>query len=387
MMRGGWLIGLLAVLTISGSQAAFAEKAPRADLAVELQTRVSATRAARGVPGLGALLIADGRVQALAVAGERAVGTGVAVEKSDLWHIGSNAKAMTATLIARLVEQEALSFDSTMEELFGAATPDMHPDIRGVTIADLLTHTSGIKANLGIIDRIRYRGSSQPAREQRSRLVRELLNGAPAREPGARFAYSNLGYILAGAAAEAVTGEAFETLLEREVFAPLGVAAFGFGAPGRKDVVDQPRGHRRGLGGRSAVAPGPGADNLELYGPAGTVHVSLRDWAKFAIDHLKGPTGAGRLLLRETYERLHSPAVDAGDFSYAMGWGVREDEVGRPFLSHAGSNTMWFAVIRLYPEQGAGVLVAANDGSRNSEAGVRELAKSLAELVLEAPAE
>jgi CubicO group peptidase (beta-lactamase class C family) len=94
-------------------------------------------------------------------------------------------------------------------------------------------------------------------------------------------------------------------------------------------------------------------------GPAGTVHASLGDWAKFAALHL-GVVGDAPLLQRASLKALHTPP-DEGP--YALGWVVtRRPWAPGPILTHSGSNTMWHCVAWLAPEARFGVLVACNEG-------------------------
>ena len=82
--------------------------------------------------------------------------------------------------------------------------------------------------------------------------------------------------------------------MQEELFGPLGMTSAGFGAPG------EPADARRSPGdtaapSRGPVEPGPNADNPPAIGPAGTVHASLADWAKYAALHLRGAQGRDRL--------------------------------------------------------------------------------------------
>lgn len=103
------------------------------------------------------------------------------------------------------------------------------------------------------------------------------------------------------------------------------------------------------------------ADNPPSLGPAGTVHATLRDWAKFARLHLGVAPENGRpLLTTEALQALHTPP-SGGD--YPLGWVVtKRPWAPGPILTHNGSNTMWFCVAWLAPEAKFGVLVVCNDG-------------------------
>jgi len=145
----------------------------------------------------------------------------------------------------------------------------------------------------------------------------------------------------------------------------------GFGAPGVARALTQPRGHRRGV----PVEPGPLADNTPVIGPAGTVHLSLADWAKFAALHLAGLRGESHALRPETFTRLYTPSPGT---DVAMGWGVDDwpGGIGR-LVTHAGSNGSWFARIVLSPTRNLAILVAINSGGAEAEKATDETVLAL----------
>src|SRR5262249_15647728 len=150
-------------------------------------------------------------------------------------------------------------------------------------------------------------------RAQRAALAKLYLAQAPSLPPGTQFQYSNLGFILAGAAAEQRTGKSWEDLVRGEVFGPLGITEPGFGAPGNSGAPAQPGGHEEKNG--AYVPLEPDAENAETpaaIGPAGLIHISLRDWLKFATDQMDGAHGHGKLLKAETYSALHTPISSTG---------------------------------------------------------------------------
>jgi hypothetical protein len=75
------------------------------------------------------------------------------------------------------------------------------------------------------------------------------------------------------------------------------------------------------------------------------------------------PSARTKLVKPETLEKLHAPAP--GDPKYAMGWMIADSQpwAGGPALTHAGSNTMWFAVAWLAPGKDFAVLVARNQAN------------------------
>lgn len=276
---------------------------------------------------------------ALAVAGLRRAGEAAEVAVDDLWHIGSLTKSMTATLAARMVEDGRIGWDSTIGAVLGPAHPGMSDAWREVTLEALLRHASGMRANPGLLARL-VQGDVA-----RADYVGAMLAEGPVGPLGG-FLYSNAGYVVVGAMLEAAGAAPWEVLVAREVFGPLGMTSAGFGPP----EGDQPQGHRGGLlGGLRPVPPGPRADNIPALGPAGRVHLSAGDMLRYLRAHLVGDPG---YLSADSWARLHR-AEGPGD--YALGW---VDTGG--VLRHSGSNTMWFAQMRLHRAEGVAVFVAVN---------------------------
>lgn len=351
---------LLAALLVCPGAALFAQVPAAAPPAVEavadLAELLAPIRAKHGVPALGAAVLVDGRLQALGVTGIRRVGHDEPVTSDDLWHLGSCTKAMTATLLARAVEAGKLQWTTTV----AAGLPDlaaaMHEPSRAITLQQLLQHRSGLPGKPPEdlwSELFRWEGTTAEARTE---VCKRMLGVAPVAAPGERFLYSNAGYMVAGAMAERALGASWEQAMQRDLFAPLGITTAGFGMPGDPKQTTQPWGHRPN--GKHHVAVF--ADNPASLGPAGTVHMTLRDWAKFAALHLGEVPASGALLQPATLAALHTLPT-RGD--YALGWGVVERSWATgPILTHNGSNTMWFCVAWLAPEAKFAVLVTCNLG-------------------------
>ena len=317
------------------------------------QAFAEALRTETGAPGAGVGWIVDGKV-AVAVAGVRARGTDAAVGPQDLWHIGSNATAMTATLVARLVEAGVVGWDDTVGERL--ADLDPRGDYRDVTLEMLLSHRAGLPANLGFFATRALSGprNRRDVMADRRSYARSVLGHEPDLPPGSGFLYSNAGYVVAGAMLEAATGQSWEDLMEAWVFEPLDMETVGYGAPGNAQTLSQPRGHGGPFAwSRGAVAPGPDADNIPAMGPAGTLHMSLRDHLRFLRAHLARP---GSFLTQDSWDRLHADVAGQG---YALGWSLRSDGA----LVHAGSNTYWFDIALVDPVRGIVVALVVNDGA------------------------
>ncbi len=325
-------------------------------------------RDAHQLPGLIGGIVRGDMLASIAAAGVRKIGSAEPMQVQDQVHIGSNTKAMTATLLGMLVDDGLLTWSSTIRELFPEVASRLHPNFQTVTLADLLTHRAGLPHDASW-DRL----PGLTTTDQRRAALLSLLSKPPLSRPGTVFAYSNAGYVMAGLMAEEVSGQSWEDLIQQRLFEPLGMKSAGFGPPGQSngDRIDQPWGHRQMFGRFEPVLH----DNPPCMGPAGTVHCSVPDWGKFAALHLRGAEGKGRLLKPATFRTLHTPPP-GGD--YAGGWTVGEQSWARgKTLSHNGSNTYWYASIWIIPAQDLATLVATNQAGSAAETACDEATREL----------
>jgi CubicO group peptidase (beta-lactamase class C family) len=338
-----------------------------------------------------AIMVLDGNtVIARGVSGVRKRGSPDLATLDDKWHIGSCGKAITATVMATLVDDGTLAWHTSPAMVFRDDVEKIHAAWGKVTLEQLLSNRAGAPADLDADDLWTNLCKQQGSQlQQRLQLVRGVITRPPTGYPGHQFVYSNAGFAIAGAMGEKLTGKAWEDLAGERVFRPLGMASAGFGAPGTAvkgdgDAIDQPRGHLlAGL----AVEPGTDADNPPAIAPAGTMHMTLDDWGRFVGFHLTGRArddALGLALSADSLRTLHTSmgTMDAkSEDGYAMGWIVTQRPWAKPkkaakgqdddalpaerldeALTHAGSNTMWFCVAWLAPQKQMAVLVVCNQG-------------------------
>ena len=266
------------------------------------------------VPGMAAAVVRNGETVALGVAGVRTRGKPDKIAAADRFHIGSDTKAMTAMLCGILVDEGKLKWGQTLGETFPELKKSMHPQYQAVTLEQLLTHRGGAPGDL-TKDELwgklwQHKGTPTSARRL---LLQGVTSKPPEATPGEKYIYSNAGYSIAGHMAEKVTGKSWEDLTREKIFRPLGMTTAGFGAPGTRAKNDQPRGHKAD---GSPVEPGPAADNPVAIGPAGIVHCSIGDWAKFAAANL--PSAKTKLVKPETLEKLHTPAPGDAEIRHGL---------------------------------------------------------------------
>lgn len=335
--------------------------------------------------GLGIAVISADRTEPLiAVAGERRNGSGDMIEADDAWHIGSNTKMLTALTYATLAARGDAKWDATLPELFPHLAVNIHPDWQDVTIEDLLAHRSGLAPNIGPMAMMARLFDERPLHEQRAELVLNTLT-KPASGTKGDFAYSNLGYIVAGTAIEQLLvreemhlhANPFEIFFFHifddsfaEIFGDDSLeeisGTMGFGPP-----QDGIQGHSKALFGSKLKAVGDTdrADNPAIFGPAGTMHIDLRSHALFLAQHFI----AGDPDIKT---KLLTPYPNA-DSDYALGWGTAQmDEVGQIF-GHSGSNTMWLSNVTYAPSLDTIIIVNVNQFNDDAREAVRDITREI----------
>lgn len=331
---------------------------------------LEAIRKKHSLPALAMVVVKDGQICDRAAVGVRKSGDSTPVTTNDVFHIGSCTKSMTATLTAVLIEEGKLSWNSTIADVFPELKGRMDKQYETVTVEQLITHRGGFSASppaAAWTQALKQQGTPV---QQRREFIEAVLRQPPAATPGTKMIYSNQGYAIMGAMLEKLTGSSWETLITERLFKPLHMDTAGFGPPGTTDKIDQPWGHIHKL----FMTIPMQEDNPPAIAPAGRVHCSLDDLARFTILHLNHSRTNG-LLKSETLTKLHTPP-DGGD--YACGWVVLKRRwASGNALMHNGSNTMWYVVMWLAPEKNFSVVVATNIFSADAEKGCDEAASEM----------
>jgi CubicO group peptidase (beta-lactamase class C family) len=330
------------------------------------------------LPGMIVAMIDDSGVTAIGAAGVRKAGDPTPIGIEDRIHLGSCTKAMTATLMAILVEDEVLRWDSTIGEVMPKLRGVIHDDYLGVTLEQLLDHRGGLPANAK-----NWWAQGDDPISTRTKILSESLTSAPKSVPGAKFEYSNLGYLAAAHMAETKLDRPWEEIIRQKMIIPLGMVTSGFGPPNTKDQVDQPWGHHAQPRAQDDRKFKPvQQDNAPALGPAGTVHCSIEDWAKFLAWHLQ-PDQHPKLASAAAIEKLHvfNPADQGKIQSYCGGWIVTEkNSWNSKLLAHSGSNTAWMATVHLIPEQDVGFVVVTNYGAPVTRQATQEAMAGLTDI-------
>jgi D-alanyl-D-alanine carboxypeptidase len=168
-----------------------------------------------GPPGAVATIHRGGRTVALS-AGRSDVRRRGKPRATDHMRIASVAKAFSGAVVLNLVGKGRLDLDDTI----GERLPTMPVAWHGVTIRQLLNHTSGLPdytVSEGFAEQVRTdpRGFVHP-----STIIDWVSADGLEFPPGSRYEYSNTDNIVAALIAEGVTRHTYERLLSRIVFRP-----------------------------------------------------------------------------------------------------------------------------------------------------------------------
>lgn len=321
-----------------------------------------------GTPALGAGIVRPDSMD-IWMTGVRKLGDPTPVQKNDKFHLASNTKSMTATLLAILIEEKKISWQATLEEIF----PDipMLNDYKKMTVEMLSAHRSGITNDTSSGEFAKLWSELWQRQKEDSRLVRadvaqKILNLPPMNKPNSSYLYSNWNYILVGAIIERISGISWEDFIQQRLFSPLKMSSCGFGSAANPtaQTPDQPWPHRHLSDGTlQPLNSQEPADNPRAFGPAGTVHCSLEDWGIYLQTHLNGFHGQDSAILKaSSYQKLHT--AYPGQQYTPGGWMRVEDPQG-PTLQHTGSNTLNYANVRLFLEKKLGFVAVTNTGDES----------------------
>lgn len=303
---------------------------------------VESARRSAELPALGAVVVGPGGAITVAVSGLRASDAASPVALDDAWQLGSITKTFTSSIVGQLVDAGSLAWDAPLSRVFPEA--NLSGPVGRVTLRALAEHSSGLPRDPhdGALER-------DPARSpmERRRALVAALAGVTLGEP--RFAYSNLGFHVLGAAAERASGMSWEALIDDRIARPSGVDIV-LGEP-RAHTPDAPAPHVWRSGRYTPVPPRVGDVVYDTLAPAGHVSMRLADYGRI----LRSTIAAGR----------------GGAWVPSWFVGQSASGLGRQ-LAHDGSNGRNFARAVVYPDADLALAVTCNcAGGPRLDAAVR----------------
>jgi len=319
------------------------------------------------VPGVAVAIVKNNKVVMSKGFGLTEYGTSRKVNGDTLFGIASNTKAMTAALLANLVDQGKLTWKTKVIDIIPEfQMPDAYVT-REFTITDLLSHNSGL--GLGAGDLMIWPGTTLNNQD----IIKGLKYLPEVSSFRSEFAYDNLMYVIAGEVIAKITGKSWHDNIKETLFQPLGMnktkAAFSLISANNKNVA---RAHVP-LDGKLNVV---GGDFLEQFSSAGSVASSVNDmslWLKAQLN--KGTYAKDKKLFSERQShnmwqmKTILPVSDRATrnnkthFSgYALGWFVN-DYHGVKLVHHSGGILGMVSKVVLVPEEDLAMVILTNQQS------------------------
>ncbi|MEO8333688.1 MAG: serine hydrolase domain-containing protein [bacterium] len=313
-------------------------------------------------PGASLLVVHDGRVEYMKGYGMAAVDTRIPVGAATNFRLASLSKQFTATAIMLLKADGKLKYDDDITSIL----PNLPPFAHGVTVRNLLNHTSGLPDYEDFVpdtQTVQVHDVDIPALISRAT--------APKFSAGTKYDYSNTGYGLLALIVERVSGMRYADFLRTRIFTPLAMTNTVAHEEGRSVVAQRAYGHNVGQYG---IRRTDQSNTSAVLGDGG-IYSSVIDLAKW--DHaLERHTlvSAAEQQLAWTPPMLPNGAKT----EYGFGWFVDRDH-GTMRLRHHGESRGFTNGIIRYPEKRLTVIILTN----RSGGAPWDIAQKIAELYLD----
>jgi CubicO group peptidase (beta-lactamase class C family) len=297
------------------------------------------------IPGVSVAVIKDGQIVLAKGYGLANVEHHVAVKPETIFQSGSVGKQFTATAVMMLVQEGKVNLDDKISKYF-ADTPATWQNI---TIRHLLTHTAGTTDYPNDFD------------FRRDYTEDELLKRAEAIplaiQPGEKWSYSNLGYVLLGILIHKVSGEFYGDFLLERVFKPLGMTTARIIS--EADIIPNRSGGYRLVKGQ--------LKNQDWVSPSlnttadGALYLTVYDMARW-----DAALTTEKLLKKSSLEQMWTPVKlnNGKTENYGFGWFLG-DVKGHRIIEHGGSWQGFKAQISRYVNDHLTVIVFANLAQAN----------------------
>jgi CubicO group peptidase (beta-lactamase class C family) len=312
-----------------------------AALAARIDSVVQVDVLAQGMPSVSIVVTRGNETLVERAWGLADVSSGRKAEPSTTYQVASVSKQFTAALVLKLVDRGRLSLSDTLGRFFDG----LKPDFNGITVEQLLNHTSGLKGD--------FRGPPEQMAARpitRDSLVALAARDTLAAKPGTKYIYSNTGYMLAAAIVEKLSGKPFAEALRDEIARPLGLNSLA------RCTTDKSGGAESYV--RSAQEkPRP----VSSYHPSvtlgnGGICTTAGDLAKW-----NRALHGGRVLSEAAYRAMITPrGAAATAANYGLGLYVRPEPWGKRVMLHGGTTAGYSAANLWYPADSISVTALYN---------------------------
>jgi CubicO group peptidase (beta-lactamase class C family) len=311
-----------------------------------------------GVPGIAVGVVYKDKVIFARGFGVREVGKPGAIDPNTVFLLASVSKPIASTIVAKLVGEGLVKWDEPAKKLNPAFALSDPYVTQHCTIADLLSHRSGLHTGAG--DLLEDLGFGRA-------YILSHLDQQPLDPFRITYHYSNFGYTAGAIATATAAGKSWEDLAEQELFKPAGMTTASYAHAAYLARKDRAHIHVR-LKDGSWVARYDRDPDAEA--PAGGASALLNDMLRFLRLQLGNGTLDGKEIVKpDALAATHapqmisapprSPAARAG--FYGFGWNVSYDDEGRARLGHSGAFELGTATnISFMPGEHVGIVVLTN---------------------------
>lgn len=305
------------------------------------------------IPGMAVVIVKDGKIIYLKTLGVKDLASGAPVDENTLFGIGSNTKAFSATLVARLVSEGLMSWDDPISKYFKVPEEFLlwyGENITGqVTIRDALSHRSGLPT-YGGDDYYTYFNDSYLTSLYK---LRYMENTTPFRST---FQYNNIIYALGGYSAARVNNTTWGELVKQDLLIPLGMTtavSSYWDFLKTSNHVTPYKLLQNGTMVNYDIIPDP-------IGPAGSIYASINEvanWLKFQVADT-GYYNGKKILSKKELDETRTGQIKMTDVAqYGLGWIVTEYSI-----EHAGSSDSFHSQTTIFPSKGLGIIILSNGG-------------------------
>jgi CubicO group peptidase (beta-lactamase class C family) len=274
------------------------------------------------------------------------------ITASTTFDLASVSKQFTALAIMMLAERKQISYDDPLTRFF----PEFPPYATKITVRHLLTHTSGIADYMEVYEKRHASSRKEPTSQEARLMLAEISE--PRFEPGAKFEYSNSGYMVLAQIVEKASGQVFPVFMKNNVFVPLGMSSTVVSDQIIAPAPDRAISYASSWLGYRVADYSP---LNRIYGD-GNVNTSTDDMFKW-----DQALYTDQLVKQSTLAEAFTPVKlnDGSSAPYGFGWRV-VDANGLKMLSHGGSWVGFRAHIVRIPSERFSVVVLSNRGNFNS---------------------
>lgn len=310
------------------------------------------------VPGMAVTLIQEGCEDQHLCLGYRDVEQKLPVTPDTLFCVASCSKSMTAALIACLVDEGKLDWDTPVKQYVPHLRMHDPEADEKMTLRDMLAHRTGLPPHDAL-----WPGDA--SRDQLSRQIQYVKPFCGFREQGK---YNNTVYALIGYVAEYVTGESWPDLMRKYIFKPLDMDRTGCLAQEITADADHAEPYRI-RNGQQVKIP---FWNVDMAGPAASVNATPKDMAKWIHFHIDGGLNASGtpIMSPEVFNEMHKPNILMPDTTpmpgevepcdyYCMGWRCGTYR-GHAVQKHTGK-IEGYSTLQVYlPDDKVGFIIQMN---------------------------